>query len=483
MGQQCGVIRFLTYNSATSYFMWKGVLMGFDFDLAKQFAEEHDLALQVIVVPQSDSLIDWLKSGKGDFAGAATTITEERKKIGADFTIPYIEIPQQIISNRRDAKIRDIQDLNGRTLMLRANSAFRESAEALQSEGINVKIITADPEISYERIVNMVADGRVDATIVDANTAETGAALRNELVIGPVVTDPLPQGWMVTKGNRSLRTKLDAFLREFRDSKAYARKVNIYYKPNANYNKKLVEHIKPGHDLSPFDGLVKKSAREYAFDWRLIVAQMWQESSFNPKAESPVGAQGLLQVMPRTAQDMGYSPPLFEPRRAIGAGVKYLDWVRKKFETDNLENKLWFSLASYNAGIGHLYDARRLAKQLGLDPDIWFGNVEVAMLKLSEPRYFNKARYGYVRGAEPVEYVRNIRQLYLAYTDIKPGDISNRRPIDKENHLLAMQPASMTLCHKRHWTPPSDASLVRLPMNILRLSQEVFCSPPQSRNR
>ena len=268
---------------------------------------------------------------------------------------------------------------------------------------------------------------------------------------------------MVTRGNDSLRKKLDDFLRDFKGSKIYAQKVGTYYKPNANYNKKLIEHIRPGDDLSPFDGLVKKAAKEYGFDWRLIVAQMWQESSFNPKAVSPAGAQGLLQVMPRTAEEMGYPHPLFEPGRAISAGVKYLDWARGKFEKNTLESKLWFSLASYNAGIGHLYDARRLAKQLNLDPDIWFGNVEVAMLKLSEPRYFTKARYGYVRGAEPVQYVRNIRQLYLAYTDIKPGDISNWTPGDNQNRELTRRRASVPLCRYGYWTPPSDVLLLRLP--------------------
>ncbi|WHI53440.1 transglycosylase SLT domain-containing protein [Microbulbifer sp. MLAF003] len=118
---------------------------------------------------------------------------------------------------------------------------------------------------------------------------------------------------------------------------------------------------------------------------------------------------------------------MFEPERGIKAGVKYMDWVRDRFNPAlPTVNKLWFTLASYNAGYGHLLDAQRLAEQLGLDPNVWFDNVEVAMLKLAQPQYFKRARYGYVRGSEPVQYVRNISNLYKAYVEMMSDDVSMR---------------------------------------------------------
>ncbi|MCK7595728.1 transporter substrate-binding domain-containing protein [Microbulbifer sp. CAU 1566] len=447
------VIRFLTYNGPTSYFMWKGTLMGFDYDLAIAFAEKHNLELELIVVPYDQELIEWLKAGRGDFAGASITITEERKARGVDFSTPYIEMAEQVLSNSAKPPIKTVQDLNGRTLTLRAFSIFESIAKALQDSGIQVKIELAEPEVSYEQIVNMVAEGELDATIVDADAAEVGAALREGLTAGPVVSDPLPQGWMVLKENKSLRERIDTFIKEFKASKQYAKKVNYYFKPDKAVSDKILTRIRPGEDLSPYDKLAKKSAQEHEFDWRLIVAQMWQESSFDPKAESPVGAQGLLQVMPRTAEEVGYPPPLFEPKRGIEAGVKYLSWIRERFDDDiNLENRLWFSLAAYNAGIGHLYDAQRLAKDLNLDPNVWFGNVETAMLKLSEPRYFKKARYGYVRGAEPVQYVHNISKLYRAYTDISPGEVALRlRYVPNFTHIPRSRAPSMMPCNPLFW--------------------------------
>ena len=116
---------------------------------------------------------------------------------------------------------------------------------------------------------------------------------------------------------------------------------------------------------------------------------------------------------------MGFKQSLEHPTTGIHTGVKYLDFLRGYFESEvSTDERIWFALASYNAGKGHVSDARRLARQMGLNPDIWFGNVEKAMLLLSKPRYANQARYGYVRGSEPVNYVREIRDRHQAYLQV-----------------------------------------------------------------
>ncbi|GAB2517029.1 hypothetical protein GCM10008940_19430 [Microbulbifer agarilyticus] len=481
--QKSNVIRLLTYNGPTSYFMWKGVLMGFDYDLAKEFSEKHDIDLQVIAVPHDQSLIEWLKAGRGDLAGATLTITEKRRQQGVEFTTPYKETAAQVLSNSDSSPITNLQDLNGRTLTLRAFSIFEEVAKDLQRQGISVNIELAPDDISYERLINMVADGEIEATLVDASDAEVSSQFRESLTAGPVVTDPLPQGWMVAKGNNSLRKKLNTFIKKYRKSEDYEKKITHYFRPGKSAGKKSLEKLKPGEDLSPYDALVKTEADKYQFDWRAIIAQMWQESSFNPKAESPVGAQGLMQVMPLTAEEVGYPHPLFDPERAIKAGVKYLNWLDDRFSAEiSRENRLWFALAAYNAGIGHLYDAQRLAKKLNLDPDVWFDNVELAMLKLSEPRYFKSARYGYVRGAEPVQYVSNISKLYRAYTDLAPRQ-DTRIPRGNPTPYSAVSITSPAqFCRYDHWTPSGDALLPHQPMESWRQSTDGSC-PPRSAAR
>jgi membrane-bound lytic murein transglycosylase F len=145
---------------------------------------------------------------------------------------------------------------------------------------------------------------------------------------------------------------------------------------------------------------------------------MYQESGFDPKAKSYSGAKGLMQIMPRTARSLGFKD-VTKPANGIKAGIKYMDWLRDRFnENLPVADRLWFSLASYNAGAGHVHDARRLARQMGLDADKWFANTEKAMLLLSQKEFSSKARYGFVNGKEPVNYVREIKQRYEAYVGL-----------------------------------------------------------------
>ncbi|MGB5650990.1 MAG: transglycosylase SLT domain-containing protein, partial [Sedimenticolaceae bacterium] len=158
-----------------------------------------------------------------------------------------------------------------------------------------------------------------------------------------------------------------------------------------------------------------------------------QESRFDPDARSFAGARGLLQVMPRTAKFMGFGK-IDKPEVGIHAGIKYMDWVRNRFDPElPFNERMWFTLAAYNAGHGHVQDARRLARRKGWDGDRWFDNTEKAMLLLSKKQYASKARYGYVRGIEPVSYVRDIHQRYRAYAEIASNRLSQTTPINESD--------------------------------------------------
>jgi membrane-bound lytic murein transglycosylase F len=146
---------------------------------------------------------------------------------------------------------------------------------------------------------------------------------------------------------------------------------------------------------------------------------MYQESRFDPQAQSFAGARGLMQVLPRTAEQLGFEEEVVDdPEIGIHAGIRYLAWVRDRFDDElPVRDRMWFTLAAYNAGVGHVQDARRLAAEEGLNPNRWFGNVERAMLLLSRPQYAARARFGYCRCTEPVNYVREVLNLYNAYLE------------------------------------------------------------------
>ncbi|MEE9302780.1 MAG: transglycosylase SLT domain-containing protein, partial [Thiotrichaceae bacterium] len=188
------------------------------------------------------------------------------------------------------------------------------------------------------------------------------------------------------------------------------------------FQRNRLKEINGSKTLSIYDQHVKTYANKYGFDWRLITAQMFSESRFRPNARSSAGAIGLMQVMTNTGRQLRLRK-LTDPETNIHAGVKYMHWLSGKFEPElSVADRTWFTLASYNAGLGHVLDARRLAANRGLDKNRWFGNVEKAMLLLSKKQHYRKARYGYVRGREPVGYVRKIKNLYENYLNVVGTD-------------------------------------------------------------
>lgn len=409
-----GILRMITRNSPASYFMWRGELMGFEYDLMKKFAEEQGLKLQVEVAPPGVSMLDWLEQGKGDVVAAAMTITEERQARKIRFTRFYNKVHEQMVTHVGAKPIASLADLKGRTLHIKQNHAYWETAQNLLDEGAQFTLSAPPSDLGITDMLGKIASGEYDATLADSHLIAIEHKFMPELQPGLKLEPAREHAWAVRQENPQLLAALNQFLNKQYRGLFFNVTRNKYFKREEQIDKYLGERL-AGDVLSPYDGIVKPLAQKFHFDWRIVIAQMYQESQFNPKARSFAGARGLLQVMPRTAKELGYSLP-FNEETGIRAGIEYLDWTRDRFEEHlPLDERLWFALAAYNAGYGHVYDARRLARRKGWDPDKWFGNVEKAMLLLAKREYYSKARFGYVRGSEPVHYVRDIRDRYHAY--------------------------------------------------------------------
>ncbi|MEN8170094.1 MAG: transporter substrate-binding domain-containing protein [Pseudomonadota bacterium] len=417
------VLRVLTRNNASTYFLWRGELHGFEYELAKRFADKHNLRLEMVVPPSRDLLIPWLQRGKGDIIAAAMSNTDERQQEKVAFSRAYNTISEIVVSRSNDT-IDRAEQLAGRSVVIRRSSSYWQSMEALQQQGIAFELIAAPEELETEELIAQLAHGDIDLTVADSHILDIELTWRDD-IRAAFALEERQHGWMVRKENPELLKAINSFHKKEYRGLFY----NITYKKYFNNSKRILSHIEERADtadnnaLSPYDELVRKHAEHYGFDWRLIVSQMYQESRFNPRAKSWVGALGLLQVMPRTAREFGIKD-LHDPNTGLLAGVQYLNWLLKRFEPElDIGERTWFALASYNAGVGHVRDARRLAKQKGWDPDRWFDNVEKAILLLSKKRYAKRAKHGYVRGHEPFNYVRQIRDRYLAYIKLKETDI------------------------------------------------------------
>lgn len=416
-----GVLRVLTRNNPATYFLWRGELLGFEYELAKHFAKKHKLRVEMVVPPSRGDLIPWLLEGKGDVIAASMTISPEREGRGVGFSRLYFKASEIVVTraDEPEDQLKGPEDLAGRTIVVRRSSAYWHTLEALQRQGIALNLEAAPEDLETEEIIEKVAKSEYDLTVADSHLLDIELTWREDIRAAFPVSDPESQGWVVRASNPKLLETINQYLKKEYRGVFYNITLKKYFKNPRTIRTHVETRASRTGELSPYDALVQKYAGQFGFDWRLVVAQMYQESRFNPDARSWAGAIGLMQVLPRTAKSLGFHD-IRTPEHGIHAGVQYLDWVRDRFEPElPVEDRMWFTLAAYNAGHGHVRDARRLARKLGMNPNRWFGNVEKAILLLSKRKYARQARHGYCRGAEPVEYVREIKQRYEAYLQVK----------------------------------------------------------------
>jgi len=423
------VLRLLTRNSAATYFLWRGRLMGFDYELAHEFARSQGLRMDVIVPRRGEDLLTMLIEGKGDLVAASLTPTEERRLMGVEFSRPYNQVSQVVVAPVGESGLDGPEDLADRTLYVRHSSSYWNSLSRLRASGVPLILQAAPEYLETEEIIGLVAGEVYPLTVADSHVLDIELTWRDDVTAAFPLGEPVELAWAVRATNPELLAAANAFIaREYRGL-TYNVLHSKYFEDPKKIRRQL-NYRTASSKLSPYDDLIKRYADEHDFDWRLIVAQVYEESGFDPVARSFAGAVGLLQVLPRTAAELGHTD-LEDPETNIKAGLTYLAWVRARFEEGlPVRDRMWFTLAGYNVGPGHVRDARRLAVEEGWNPDRWFDNVERAMLLLSRPEYARNARHGYCRGSEPVQYVREIRSRYEAYLDMlakeQPADVATR---------------------------------------------------------
>ena len=425
--QRYGVLRVITRNNAATFFMWRGEQMGFEFELLREFAKRHDLHVEMIIAPQHASLFEMLERGAGDIAAASLPVDVPPRTPEVVMTRPFNYVYDHLVARHDDDSILGFEDLNARTVTVRRSSTHWRTLERLRDSGLKVDIMPAPEDAETETLIAAVGEGRLDLTVAASHVLDIELGHRSDVRKAFTLRGPVALGWGVRRDNPELLAGLNEFIeKEYRG--LFFNVVYQKYFENPvrmrRHREDRVDHELAG-GLSPWDELVRREAATHGFDWPLIVAQMYQESRFNPKARSPAGALGLMQMLPRTAREFGVGN-LRDPEQSIRAGVAYLSWLHSRFEPDlAVKDRIWFSLAAYNAGYGHVTDARRLASgELGLDSNRWFDNVEEAMRLLSKRAYHRNSVYGYVRGHEVVKYVREIRERYRSY--VQAVDVRRR---------------------------------------------------------
>jgi membrane-bound lytic murein transglycosylase F len=407
--------------------------MGYQYDLLHELSEALEMDLEIIVENDLSQSFSMLEDGRCDLLALNLTVTKERSQF-LKFTVPHTT-SRQVLVQRRPEKwwtmhperlegtmLRNQLDLAGKTVYVQQNSSFASRLHSL-SEEIGDSIHIVEVEEPLEKLISMVAKGEIDYTISDENMARVNQTFHRNIDIATAVSFPQNLAWAVRKeGSDQWLGTVNSWLIDFKRTTRYALIYNKYFKNSRTGIMAESGMIYQENDvLSEYDQILKKYSDTLQWDWRLLASMVYQESRFYPDTVSWVGAFGLMQLMPATARRYGVSKNS-PPEKNVEAGVNYLMWLDDVLSdqiTDSSE-RLKFVLASYNVGLGHVLDARRLARKYGKDSNIWEGHVDEFILKKSNPEYYLDpvVSFGYCRGEEAYNFVREILNRYEHYKNI-----------------------------------------------------------------
>lgn len=407
------LLRVATRPDPNNYFLKKGVPTGFEYELLQRFAKEQGLWLEVIIANDEAEMLEWVKEGKADLATIISIEDQDNKDIDSSF--PFYPAKNFIVTRKSERKLKDLYDINGKQLALYNEKYQHQGIEYLMDKGFTISTIEPESTLTTTEFLQRIVDQQYDIAIISPKDYISADSFHDKLKVITTTNDQPLHRWAVNKNNTELKSATNSFLRKEFQSEFFN---VVYHRYHSDETLKKQKKVNAPLDISPYDQLVKKYAEKYQFDWRLVIAQMYQESHFKPSALSTSGAKGLMQIMPRTAKELRFTK-VEDPETGIKAGLKYMKKLRDRYG-NNLSEKerTWFALASYNAGYERIQDARNYAKKLGHDPDRWFGHVEQAMQKLAKPENREHTRYGFCRCGQTVVYVRSIRKLYNSYMQL-----------------------------------------------------------------
>ena len=427
------LIALTDYNS-TNYFIYRGEPMGYQFEMLKEFADHLDVKLKLVIVNDMHKAFDMLNNDEVDLIAMGLTITRDRQK-EVDFSLPQIQTKQVLVQRKPDnwrkmrtwdeieeQLIRNPLDLAGRTVYVQSGTVFGNRLAILANEIGDTIHIVEDAEREVEQLITAVAQGEIDYTVSDEHIALVNQKYYSNIDVKTALSFPQHVAWAVKHGSDSLKADINEWIVNYKKSVASRYVYNKYFNNPRSVNIAQSEyHSIGGGKISQYDEIIRDLSEVYGLDWRLIASLIYQESRFHPEVKSWVGAFGLMQLMPATAESYGVDSSS-SPAEQINAGIKFLRYLDRQLppEIEDPDERMRFVLAAYNVGIAHIYDARRLAEKHGKDPNLWTNNVDYYILNKSNPAYYRDSvvKYGYARGEETYNFVVEILERYEHYKKV-----------------------------------------------------------------
>jgi membrane-bound lytic murein transglycosylase F len=416
----------VTEFNSTNYFIYKGEPMGFHFDLLKAFASHLGVKLEIIAENSLESAFKMVESGEVDvFANNLTIMTDRAERV--QFSVPHSQTRQVLVQRKVDSNsgsfaVRNGVELGGKIIYVQQGSAAAIRLKNI-SEEIGVPIVVIEMN-NYEadELIELVASGEIDFTVCDEDIAKVNSFHFANIDFEMAVSLEQNLAWALNKQSPELAAKLNKWLEGYLKTAEYRIIRNKYFE-NPFWAKRILGEltkIREG-EISRFDEGFKLASSKISWDWRLFAALVYNESRFKHEATSNRGASGLMQFMPSTANYFGVSHNT-DAQSQIQAGGRYLNWLEKRFEDSTItqDQRIKFVLASYNAGIGHVIDARNLARKYGKDPNVWDNNVDYFILNKTLYSQDAIVRHGKLKGVETYTYVTKVFDTYNHYKNIVP---------------------------------------------------------------
>ncbi|MGV3002690.1 membrane-bound lytic murein transglycosylase MltF [Vibrio sp. E150_018] len=410
--QERGVLRVGTLNNQLSYFIGPDGQTGLEYELAKKFADQLGVKLEIKPAYHLTGLLPALENHEVDIVAAGLSHTPERlKKFNAGPAYYYVS--QQVIYKKGSWRPRNLQQLIDKKGKLHVvkGAQYEYTLQQLSKIHPDLKWSSSDTEDNTD-LLKDVSEGKIDFTVVDSVSLSITQRLHPNLALAFELTDDQPISWFIRKSNDdSLYALILEFFGQFNQSGQLASLEEKYFGHIQSFDyvdtRAFIRSL--NSKLPKYKKLFQTYSKE--FDWRLIAALSYQESHWNPYAKSPTGVRGMMMLTQSTAKMVDVENRL-DPSQSIRGGVEYLRRMIKRIpDSIPKHEKIWFALASYNVGYGHVMDARRITQHEKGNPDSWT-DVKERLPKLRIPSYYKYTRYGFARGDEAKNYVENIRRYY-----------------------------------------------------------------------
>ena len=406
-----GELKVITRNNATCYYEGPHGPVGFEYDLAQAFAQHLGVKLKIVILDTYQEMVGTLLRGEADLIAAGLTATDHHRQNLA-FGPGYLEVHRQVVGRRDGPEPKSIEDLSGQSLWVSAGTSHEQSLMKLKQQYPELSW-KAVPGYETEELLELIWQGNIPLTVAYSDIIAVNRRYYPELFIHFNLGNGQKLAWAMHPQNRHLQAAVYNWFDQ-KSTTVLLKKLSQHYYEHlevfdyvdlVRFRKRLTDR------LPRYQKYFEEAGKKYGLDWKLLAAQAYQESHWNPKAKSFTGVRGIMMLTLETARHFKVKNRL-NPKQSIDAGARYVARLHERIGDKIPEpDRTFMALAAYNVGWGHLQDARILALRMGKAPNAWH-DVRSTLPLLRQKKYYKTLEYGYARGTEPVRYVERIRSYY-----------------------------------------------------------------------